>query len=201
MKLGLSVTEFLRLAKDYPMVPVWAEVVADLETPMSVASRLKQYGHLFVLESAEQGQKVGRYSFVCYDPLMMFESMGSSYLLIQGGEVTRGFSEDPLATLRETMRALRSPDIEGLPPLLGGCVGYVGYDYARLLQGVLPHSEPSGFPDILMAVPRCVMALDHLRHTLTIAVNCLISHDCSEEQYESAVLEVRNTEVDQGRTD
>jgi|CZCB01.1.fsa_nt_gi anthranilate synthase component 1 len=191
MMLGLSATEFLKLAKDYPMVPVWAEVVADLETPMSVACRLRQRGHMFVLESAEQGQKVGRYSFVCCDPLMVFESRGSRYLIVQDGNVTQGFSHDPLIALREAMQALRSPSIGGLPPLLGGCVGYVGYDYARLLEGVASQPELTRFPDILVAVPRCVMAFDHLRHTLTVVVNCRVDNGANEAHYESAILELR----------
>ena len=86
------------------------------------------------------------------------------------------------------MQALRSPSIGGLPPLLGGCVGYVGYDYARLLEGVASQPELTRFPDILVAVPRCVMAFDHLRHTLTVVVNCRVDNGANEAHYESGSL-------------
>lgn len=192
MRLGLTATEFLDLAKEYSMVPVWAEFMADLETPMSVVSRLSPCDCLFILESAEQGMKVGRYSFVCFHPLMIFESTGNSCLVVEGTRSARTIADDPLAVLEDMMAAYRSPHIDGLLPLLGGCVGYVGYDYVRLIETLPDYSEPSKFPEITMAVPRYVLAFDHLRHTLTAVVNCQIGSHASEGQYEAAVNELAN---------
>ena len=173
MRLGLTVTEFVDLAAKHSMVPVWAEVIADLETPMSVASRIYPRDCVIILESAERGLRVGRYSFICFDPLLVFESRECSYLLIEGEKARLGITQDALATLQETMMRYSSPSIEGLPPLLSGCVGYVGYDYVRSVAD-LPRCRRSELPDVVMVVPRCVLAFDHLRHTLVAAVNCTV---------------------------
>ena len=191
MRLGLTVTEFVDLTGNYSMVPVWAEVIADLETPMSVASRIYPRDCMIILESAERGVRVGRYSFICFDPLLVFESRECSYLLIEDEKVRFGTADDPLAALQETVTRYSSPSIEELPPLLGGCVGYVGYDYVRSIVDLPSLSEPGELPDITMVVPRCVLAFDHLRHTLVAAVNCRVGTREPEALYHEAVSELQ----------
>jgi len=190
MRLGLTVTEFVDLTRNYSMVPVWAEAIADLETPMSVASRIYPRDCMIILESAERGLRVGRYSFICFDPILVFESRECSYLLIEEEKARFGTSHDPLAVLQEAMTRYSSPSIEGLPPLLGGCVGYVGYDYVRSLVNLPSLSGPSELPDIAMVVPRCVLAFDHLKHTLVAVVNCRVGTREPEAVYQEAVSEL-----------
>lgn len=192
MRMGLTVTEFVDLTRNYSMVPVWAEVIADLETPMSVASRIYPRDCVIILESAERGLRVGRYSFICFDPIVVFESRECSYLLIEEGRPRFGTAQDPLAVLQEAMMGYSSPDIEGLPPLLGGCVGYVGYDYVRSIVNLPSLSGPSELPDIVMVVPRCVLAFDHLRHTLVAVVNCKVGAQEPETLYGDAVSELHD---------
>ena len=120
----------------------------------------------------------------------MFESRECSYLLIEGEKARLGITQDALATLQETMMRYSSPSIEGLPPLLSGCVGYVGYDYVRSVADLPSLSGPSELPDVVMVVPRCVLAFDHLRHTLVAAVNCTVGEREPETMYHDAVSEL-----------
>ena len=173
MRLGLTVTEFVDLTGNYSMVPVWAEVIADLETPMSVASRIYPRDCMIILESAERGVRVGRYSFICFDPLLVFESRECSYLLIEDEKVRFGTADDPLAALQETVTRYSSPSIEGLPPCSVGASDMWGHDYVRSIVD-LPSLRTGELPDITMVVPRCVPLSDHLRHTLVAAVNCRV---------------------------
>lgn len=187
MEVGLTVNEFKKLAEHYRMVPVWREEIADLVTPVSVLTRLSSSDYVFALESAEQGVRIGRYSFICFDPLMVFESRGNNYLLVDGERVTSGVTRDPLATLSDAMANYRSPAIEGLPPLLSGCLGYVGYEYVRFLERLPSLSQPLRIPDILMVVPRCVLAFDHVKRTLVAVVNCTLNGENAASAYSEAV--------------
>jgi anthranilate synthase component 1 len=156
--------EFVRLAKDYSVVPVWAEVLADLETPVAAYAKLVGDGSGFLLESVEHAERWSRFSFVGRNP--------SATLVLRGGKVEVGGdlrAEIPtgdgiLAAIEALLAQYRAPALADLPPLQGGVVGYLGYDVVReveRLPGVPP--DDRGLPDAVLSVIGSLAAFDHWR--------------------------------------
>jgi anthranilate synthase component I len=182
--------EFVRLAAEHGVVPVWREILADLHTPLSVHAKLAGRGPSFLLESAEHGERWGRYSFVGTDPFLVLRG--------RDGEVTwegnpPAGTEDatgPLDALARATEAYRAPQLLDLP-LHGGAVGYVGYDAVREVERIPDTGEDDlGLPDVVMLFPRHVVALDHLRQVLTVVTNVVVDGADAEEagtRYDAAV--------------
>ena len=160
--------EFVALAADHGVVPVWRELLADLETPLSVYARLRGDGPTFLLESAEHGERWGRYSFVGTDPFLVLRG--------RDGEVTwEGTppagcedADGALDALARATQALRAPEFP-LLPLHGGAVGMVGYDAVREVEDIPATGEDDlGLPDVteeelipslIVAAPRTMVAV------------------------------------------
>ena len=169
-------------ALDQPLVPVTRRLLADGETPVGVYRKLADNRPgTFLLESAEQGRSWSRYSFVgvrCAGVLT--ERDGEALWLGEGLPTT---SSDPLQALRQADAMLRSPVAEGLPPLTGGLVGYIGYDAVRRLERI-PDTTPDelGMPEIGMMLATDLAVLDHQDGTILLIANAL-----SGQSYDEAV--------------
>ncbi len=178
--------EFLRLAGDHGVIPVWREVLADLETPLSVYAKLSGTGPTFLLESAEHGQRWGRYSFVGTDPFLVLEGRDGEVRWRGEPPAAARDATGPLDALDKATRALRAPQLVDLP-LHGGAVGVIGYDAIREIEDIPATGEDDlGLPDVLMVFPRHVIGLDHLRQSMTIVTNVVIGDDPAA-QYDEAV--------------
>ncbi|MGH2768368.1 MAG: anthranilate synthase component I [Actinomycetota bacterium] len=177
-----SLAEFHRLAGEYPVVPVWREVVADLETPVSAFMKLGGASHAFLLESVEHGERWGRYSFLGVDPFLVMTSRAGEV----GWEGRPPFplkQGSPLEILREMLEGLRAPSLTGLPPLHGGAVGYLGYDVARYLERLPQTTEDDvRVPELMLMFTRTLLVFDHLRQRMTVVSNVVEGDD-----YDSAV--------------
>ncbi|HEX2737414.1 MAG TPA: anthranilate synthase component I, partial [Acidimicrobiia bacterium] len=123
--------DFVALARDYTVVPVWREVLADLETPVSAFVKLVGDGEGFLLESVEHAQRWGRFSFIGRDPALTMVVRGDHVQLV--GDAPAGVPTDrgALAALEALLDAYRAPTLPELPPFHGGVVGYLGYDVVR----------------------------------------------------------------------
>jgi len=180
--------EFMALAADHGVVPVWIELLADLDTPLSVYARLRGSGPSFLLESAEHGQRWGRFSFVGIDP---FATLRSEHGAVDWtGEALAGVdvSKGALAALEAAMDRLRAPDVLDVP-LHGGAVGMLGYDVVREVEDIPDTgTDDLGVPDVLMMFPRHVVALDHLRQAMTVITNVVVGDDPAV-QYDRAVAD------------
>jgi anthranilate synthase component I len=176
-----SENEYLRLAKDYDLIPVYLEVLADMETPVSVLQRFADRENAFLLESMEGGEKWGRYSFVGIDPKLLLEvdhSMGRT---------------GQLEKLREVYRGLKVAEIPGLPRFFGGAVGFIGYEAMSEFERMpAPKISKSG------VVPRSrflkadqIIVFDNVRHTVKI-VACTRPKDAGSpaDAYRTAVSQV-----------
>jgi anthranilate synthase component 1 len=163
------------LARDWPLVPVWAEVLADVSTPVGLFPALAGLGPGILLESVERSERWGRYSFVAGDP--------ASTLVVDGDglhvhdvvrelpfDVPRGLG--PRASLVAAARAVRGPRLPDLPPLAGGLMGYLAYEAAGLLDGhPAPHPEDAPCPPIgFLAIDRAVV-FDHWRQRLILVAH------------------------------
>lgn len=197
--------DFSKLAEDAGMIPVSREIMADLDTPLTVFAKVAgRKDHAFFLESLEGGEKWGRYSIIGFDPILTFESRGSEVVINRGGE-TRQEQGDPLVILQELLASFQAArDRELLPSFYGGAVGYLGYDMVRFMER-LPDINPENetFPDSSFMIPRFVLVFDNLKQTLTI-INCVEigqDHDISQlyekagDEIDSLVQTLRSTPV------
>lgn len=181
---------FLALAADHRVVPVSRELLADLETPLSVYAKLRGDGPSFMLESAEHGQRWGRYSFVGVEPFLTLRGRDGSHEFTGDVPPDLGEATGPLDALRRVTELLRAPqDLIDLP-LHGGAVGMVAYDAVREVEDIPATGiDDLGVPDVLMMFPRIVVGHDHLRQTMTLIVNVVVGDDPAT-QFDAAIADL-----------
>jgi anthranilate synthase component 1 len=166
----LALEQFEFLAADAGLVPVYREIVADLDTPLTIFAKVAgDHPHAFLFESLEGGEKWGRYSFIGLEPLATLASYGRDVTIDKGGRIAHTQWEDPLTALKELLASFRACNTDYLPRFFGGAVGYLGYDMVRFMER-LPEENPPlpGLPDSFFMVPRQVLIYDNLRQTLII---------------------------------
>lgn len=164
---------FWEQSRQFNLVPVYTECLADTETPITLFLKLAGEGPSCLLESVEGGRYLGRYSFIALDPLLTFRSAaGRGEVVYPGGRVERA-DGPPLRVLANLMRAFKVPRVRDLPRFYGGAVGYVAYDAVRSLEDLpgTPRDELQ-LPDCVQFFPGTVVIFDHVRHTVTFVVNC-----------------------------
>jgi len=166
--------EFEALTKDHNVVPVWAEISADLETPVSAYMKLSTEAPSFLLESVEQGERWGRYSFIGVDPFVVMVASGGKVKFEPESAAPQkaDFEQTPLEHLRALLESFKAPTLAGLPAFFAGAVGYLGYDVVRYLEK-LPQTTIADVdvPEIVLMCPRVIFAFDHLRQRITVVSN------------------------------
>ncbi|MBN1517226.1 anthranilate synthase component I [Candidatus Sumerlaeota bacterium] len=181
--------EFRELAKQGNLIPVRREIVADLETPVSAYLKLAQGPYAFLLESVEQGEIAGRYSFMGADPVMLFMSKGREVTLRTNGE-TRTFETQATALdeLRKVMAQYQEVDVPGMPPFNGGAVGYMAYDTVRDIED-LPSENPDDLdmPDNYFMIADSLVAFDHVKHRMILIANAHVGDDGPDAAYDRAL--------------
>ncbi|MEW6448120.1 MAG: anthranilate synthase component I [Bacillota bacterium] len=171
-----TLDEYLRLSGEYGVVPVYQEVIADLETPIAAFKKIGSFP-VYLLESVAGGEFLGRYSFIGFDPFLIFCAKGNSVSL-SGEEGARSFIGSPLKYLEGIFADLRGPRLEGLPRFYGGGVGYFGYDFVRNLERLpLNTIDDIGAYDCHLIFTRVVLIFDHVRRRLTVVVNTRPAND------------------------
>ena len=198
--IGLRPTldEFLELTATHSVVPVWSEVLADFETPLSAFAKLVGDGDGFLLESVEHAERWGRWSFLGWDPITTLVVRGLDVAFV--GQVLDGVPVDrgALAAIEAMLAKYRSPDIEGLPPFHGGIVGLLGYDTVREVER-LPNAAPDdrNLPDAVLALSASVAAFDHFGQRLALIENVYVEPGSTPtvrgEQYERAAARIAAT--------
>jgi len=176
-----SLREFRKLAARGNVVPVYAEVNADLDTPVSAFLKIRKGRYSFLLESVEGQEKIARYSFLGTDPRVVFKSKdGAARLCGRGvsGGVRRFRAETgrgPLDELKKLMKDLRPVRVPRLPRFCGGLVGYAGYDMARFFEELPDFKrDDAGFPDCVFLLADDILIFDHFRHTIMIVSNVFL---------------------------
>lgn len=171
----MSPEKFAELAaQNYQEIPVTRTLLADLDTPLSVYSKLAGEPYTYLLESVESIEKWGRYSIIGLKAEEFIRVSGEKIELVKGGDVQSFTREDPLAYLQEYIRELSVPELEGLPRFAGGLVGYIGYDVVRYVEKRLKNSVPPdelGVPDILLMRSRDLVIFDNFAGTLTLVTH------------------------------
>jgi anthranilate synthase component I len=167
---------FDRLAAAWPLVPVWAEVLADVGTPVGLVPAIAGDGPGVLFESVERSERWGRYSFVAGDPAAVLIADDDGVHLrdvardLPTGEPSRRLT--PREALRAVVNGLRAPRSEGLPPITGGLMGAVSYEAATLLDGhPAPHPHEAPVPPIALLVIDRAVVFDHWRQRLVLVVH------------------------------
>ncbi|VBB06660.1 anthranilate synthase component i signature [Lucifera butyrica] len=178
--------EFLSLAQENNVVPIYELLNADMETPISVYSKLVGEETGFMLESVEGGEHLGRYTFIGLRPFQTFTVSGDTCLITENGQVTKQ-KGNPFTILREVMNHFTTAEIEGLPRFYGGAVGYFGYDMVEHLEKLPPNeNDQLGLPDCSLLFPRVILVFDHVKHRLQLIVCARITSHAGRD-YEEAV--------------
>lgn len=175
---------FAREAAVHDVVPVWVEFVADSETPLSLLSKLSSEKTSFLLESAEQSDLVGRYSFVGSGYRAMIASRGETITMIDRHGVEKSWKAlDPLAELESLMAGYRCQLHPELPGFTGGAVGYLGYDAVRRFEPtVSAHPKDDlGMPDMLFLIADTVVLFDHKNRRIKV-VACAFPGELGVEE-------------------
>ena len=178
---------FHDLAKNHSVIPVWRELLADLTTPVSLFARCVGEGEGFLLESVDRGESWGRWSFIGRNPLLTLTSRSQIVsvegALPEGIDINNGI----LKALEDLLERYQSPQIEGLPPLHGGLIGYLGYDVVREIEE-LPNTpdDDRDFPDAIMSIIGDLVAIDHWRQRAFLLVNVLLPEGVDENEVDQA---------------
>jgi anthranilate synthase component 1 len=171
--------EVRTLARDHNLIPLRHTFIDDCETPVSAFLKLRGRAPefpAFLLESADRGQQVGRYSFIGVRPRKVVR-----WSLADGG--------DPYALAEQEVRAFDQAAWPDAPPFTGGAVGYFGYDLVRTVETTLgePNPDALGLPDMALMLSDVLVVFDHLKHTVTIVTNVYAGDEDLEASYADAL--------------
>src|SRR3954463_2840938 len=181
-----NLEEARALAAEHSLVPLRHTFIADTETPVSAYLKLRGSGPSFLLESAEGGKRVGRWSFLGVHPRAVIRLDGG-VLTVDGRERPFG---DPYAAISEELARYRAAPLADLPPFAGGAVGMFGYDLVRWAEPTVGRRDDAlGTPDLALMVSDVLLAFDHLRRELTILANVFAGDDF-ERGYADAVAAI-----------
>jgi len=194
--------EFSRLSREATLVPVVKSVSADLLTPVSAFLAIAQKeSHAFLLESAERGEQVGRYTFLGADPYMRVRALGGK-VEVEGRKVTTAKGraksgrrelpdENIFQVVKRLLREHRPANVPGLPPFTAGAVGYFAYDVVRQLEKIGEHGEDDlHLPDAELMFFDRLLAFDHLRHQIHIVAAADVSRESPRRAYDRALRDI-----------
>lgn len=187
-----SYGEFLESLERGNLVPVWEEVLADCDTPVSVFRKMDRPGYSFLLESVEGGEKWARYSFVGAGPSVIFRSKGERIEIERAGGPTETFEGDPLAALRDLLAVYEPVSCDELPRFHGGAVGYFAYDVVGFMEDVpRPAHDELGLWDSVYMIMDTVLAFDNVTHRIKIISNSHVPEGRdAREEYERSVARI-----------
>jgi anthranilate synthase component 1 len=187
--------EFLRLARTHTLVPVYRRLTADLETPVSAFLRLAaDEPESFLLESVENGEKIGRYTFMGVRPYRKITARGTDIHMVEKGR-HRTFTGDAFALLKESLSGHKPARLPNLPPFTAGAVGFFAYDAARLVER-LPSTAKQELevPDACLMFYDEVLAFDHVKKEILLIVNADLTRQKPQPAYADALKRLERLE-------
>ncbi len=190
-----SLDDFRSLACDNAVIPVYKEILADLETPVTAYLKLSRNApYAFLLESVEKADTIGQYSFIGANPSVVFRSKGNSGVIVEDGREKPFTSDSPLDMLRDFMRQYTPVPVPGLPAFHGGAVGYVSYDEVRHFEQ-LPDDNPDtlNLPDLYFMVTDTILIFDHVNNKIKIVSNAHVT-DHPDAVYNEALRKIQEIE-------
>ncbi|MFC1915522.1 anthranilate synthase component I [Chloroflexota bacterium] len=165
--------EIRQLKKHGNLVPVYCEMMADLETPVSAYLKVARGDYSFLLESVEGGERLARYSFIGTEPSLVLKTGSDS-------------SVDPLLLIEKEFQRFQPVPIAGLPRFHGGMVGYLSYEVAHYFETLpSPDHDPLGLPESLLMLADTLLIFDHLAHKIKVVAHAHLDGDIEKAYYEA----------------
>ena len=183
--------KFKELAGKGNLIPVYKEILADTDTPVTAFLKLGGTPS-FLLESVEGGEKWARYSFLGSRPAKIIRGRGNTIEIINGRKPPVAFeSDNPLDVIKKEISRYRPVEIEGLPRFFGGLVGYMGYDMVRFFEPIQEaKKEGLGLPDFFFMLTDTMLIFDSLRQKIQVLSNAHIEDKSPAEAYREAELKI-----------
>ncbi len=190
MTISPSLEEFRTLAQQGNLIPLVVDLVADNETPISAFAKIQNAGDCFLFESAEKNEQSGRFSFIGFDPILRFQSAGTTISITENG-CTQSFEtgRDPLAELQTTMSRFQFVPALDIPHFVGGAIGYIGFDIVRYFEpSVKLHPRDDlEVPEMMFVIARTLIVFDHRFSKMRVVTNVHIEDPSGvEEAYAAA---------------
>jgi anthranilate synthase component 1 len=193
---------FLRLAAQGNVIPVYTDLMADFETPVSAYAKLKEAGPSYLLESVEGGERLSRYSFIGCRPRKVFICGPATTEIRQPGQPTQTVPTppDPLTLIEAEMMGFQPVTLPGLPRFTGGAVGFVGYEYVTRIEPTVPAAKADELrvPLLYFMLSDSLLIFDRAKQTLRLCVNAHVRPAAPPAQaadagaaYDAAVSELR----------
>jgi anthranilate synthase component 1 len=190
LRLPLEQQQFCELAKTANLIPVWLEILADTETPVSALAKIGDgQSPAFLLESVEGGERWARYSFLGTSARSHINVFRDAVEVIEQGSKRRiPHQGDPLAVLRSLLARYRPATCGSLPRFWGGAVGYFTYEMVSFFE-TIPNHLPNDSPLASFMVTDNLIIFDNVRHTMTLVAHAFMENgESPEEAYQDAVL-------------
>jgi len=184
-----SMDEFCQLGRHGNVVPVFAEFIADNETPVSAFKKLDGGGYGFLFESTEKNDESGRFSFVGIDPRIVIKTHGHQLQIFELGVERRAeITSDPLDELRKLMARYQFVSNPKLPRFSGGAVGFLGYEAIHFFEPKVPTAERDELqlPEMIFMITSSLLIFDHRLRTLKIVANAFLDDGPLEKLYARA---------------
>lgn len=186
--------EFVAAAQHGNVMPVYVDVVADSETPVSAFRKISGDGDAFLFESAEQNEESGRFSFLGIDPRVVLQSDGRTMSLRRNGvDESWETTGDPLGELQKVMREYRFVSRPELPRFAGGAVGFLGYDTVRFAEPSVPMArrDELQLPEMIFTIMGTLLIFDHRFRRLKVVVNAFTEGRDAADVFEGAQQQIR----------
>ena len=180
---------FKEKAKEGNLIPVYREILADLETPVSAFLKIDEGEYSYLLESVEGGEKWARYCFLGSKPSVVFKSKGDKIYVTKNGVVKEEKVDgNPLNSIKKLMSDYKPVKVEGLPRFFGGAVGYIGYDMVRFFES-LPHEavDDLNIPDSVFVITDTILIFDNIGQKIKVVSNAHIKDGDVERAYKKAI--------------
>ena len=188
-----SLEEFKKLAKSGNLIPVYKEILADLDTPVSAYMKIGDGDYSFLLESVEGGEKWARYCFLGCDPAVVVSSKGRNITIDENGKRQQSKIESgtPLSAIKEILARYNPVDVPGLPRFSGGAVGFISYDMVRFFED-LPEdtADDLNVPDSQFIITDTMLVFDNVSQTIKMVSNAFIESDDLDEVYEQTIKKI-----------
>jgi anthranilate synthase component 1 len=188
-RYSLTLDDVAMLQDQGNVIPLYREIIADLETPVSAYLKVAEGPYSFLLESVEGGQSLARYSFVGTDPYLTVRLESGVAYANQGGYKQAIRYDDPLVALQSFLSPYRAVHVPGLPRFLGGAVGYLSYESVRYFEKLpAAPNDPNRFPDGVYMFVDSMVVFDHIERRMKVVSHVHVDEGVPLEQsYQEAV--------------
>ncbi len=179
MKIYPDYNVFSYLSKKYNIIPICREIIGDIETPVSSFMKIKSGIYNFLLESAEQEERTGRYSFIGTSPELIIKGKNDEIEIYDNttGESKKLYSKRPLKIIDEYLKNFNTPFLPQLPPFTGGFIGFISYDFIRTIETLPSISyDDLKVPDFIFALSKDIIVFDHFKRRILLITNLSIDN-------------------------